>query len=418
MTEFIEKERLRKVLTDLAPHARNLLGDMISYPSTHGNESELQTFLEKRWTEAGFYVERHTISENLKADPEYAHPIEDLSFKGRDNLVVRVKGNDSGRSVIINSHVDVVPPHEWPDAFQPKVEGDWIYGRGACDAKGCVAAMYLTACALQELGMKTGGDIIYQMVIDEEVGGNGSLALIREGITADGAIVLEPTKLRLHPANRGAIWFRFEFEGKPTHMGGKEHGINAIDLACETIGILYEYEKNLIQDKKNQPLFDHYKMPTQINIGVLEAGEWPSIVAGSAVMEGGVGFLPNRPMSQVKEDIVRYIENRGSDTLKSRYRLTFPKLHNDSYETPIDDPIVQTFHAATQETEAQKTITGWNVSCDARLFAKIGAMPTLVFGPGDIQDAHSTAEKIHLSEIVTAAETLIRFTERWCSPVV
>jgi acetylornithine deacetylase/succinyl-diaminopimelate desuccinylase-like protein len=94
--------------------------------------------------------------------------------------------------------------------------------------------------------------------------------------------------------------------------------------------------------------------------------------------------------------------------------LTFPKLHNDSYETPIDDPLVQTFHAATKETEAEESITGWNVSCDARLFAKIGDMPTVVFGPGDIQDAHSAAEKIRLSEIITAAETLIRFTERWC----
>jgi acetylornithine deacetylase len=412
---YIHEKRLHQALNDLAPQAKELLSDMITYPSTHGNESQLQSYLERRWTAAGFEVQRHPIAESIRRDPEYSHPAKDYDFKGRDNLVVVVQGSDGGRSVILNSHVDVVPPHEWPEAFTPKIEGDWIYGRGACDAKGCVATMYLVACALRALGATHGGDIFYQMVIDEEVGGNGSLALIREGIQTDGVVVLEPTRLMLHPANRGAIWFRFEFEGTSTHMGRKEEGVNAIDLACETTHILYEYEKELIQDRDKQPLFTHYKLPAQVNIGILEAGEWPSMVAGSAVMEGGVGFLPNRPMAQVKEDIVRYIRERGSETLKSRYTLAFPKLHNDSYETPINAPLVQTFHAAIKETGAWKDITGWNVSCDARLFAKIGGMPTIVFGPGDIKDAHSSAEKIRLSEMITAAETLVRFIEKWCT---
>jgi acetylornithine deacetylase len=122
-------------------------------------------------------------------------------------------------------------------------------------------------------------------------------------------------------------------------------------------------------------------------------------------------------MAQVKEDVVARIEAQGSEALKARYRLTFPRLHNDSFETPIDHPLVQTFHAATKETEARDEITGWNVSCDARLFSRIGKMPTVVFGPGRIEDAHSAAERIHLSDMVTAAETLIRFVEKWCTPV-
>jgi len=415
MTQQSEKQTLRKILTDLAPKAQQLLADMITYPSTHGRESELQTYLEKKWTEAGFEIERHSIPDNITSDPEYSNPEKPIDFKNRDNLMVRVKGKDGGRSVILNSHVDVVPPHLWPEAFQPKIDGDMIYGRGACDAKGCVATMFLAACALRERKRAHGGDVIYQMVVDEEVGGNGSLALIREGIRADGVVVLEPTKLMLHPANRGAIWFRFEFAGKSTHMGRKEEGINAIDLAYETIGILYEYEKQLAADREAQPLFASYPLPTQVNIGILHGGEWPSMVAGSAVMEGGVGFLPNRPMSRVKTDMVHLIEERGSDALRSRYQLTFPRLHNDSYETPVNDPLVKTFHAAIRETDAQEKIMGWNVSCDARLFARIGGMPTIVFGPGDIQDAHSAEEKIRVSEMVTAAETLIRFIDKWCN---
>jgi acetylornithine deacetylase len=416
MPSSVEKKRLREILAGFVPRVRELLADMIAFPSTHGNESEVQAYLEGKWEDAGFTVERRPIPEDIKADPEYSCPAEDRDFRGRDNLVVRVESSGPGRSVIINSHVDIVPASEWPGAFQSRIEEDLIYGRGACDAKGSVATMYLTACALRELGVQPGGEVMYQMVIDEEVGGNGSLALIREGIQADGVVVLEPTELAFHPANRGAIWFRFDFQGKPCHMGRKHTGINAIDLAYEAIGILYEYEKELIGDKESQPLFAHYEVPTQVNVGTLHAGEYPSIVAGSAVMEGGIGFLPIRSMAQVKKDLVRRIEQRGSEALKSRYRLAFPKLHNDSYETPIDHPLVKTFHTATKETDAREDITGWNVSCDARLFAKIGGMPTVVFGPGNIQSAHSAEERVSLSEIVTAAETLIRFIEKWCSP--
>ena len=413
MTAPIDKKQLRNVLSNLAPQAKDLLVEMIKYPSTSGNEAEVQTFITQEWEAAGFKAQRHPVPESIKSDPEYAHSDEDSSYKGRDNIEVCVEGKEAGRSVLMNTHVDVVPPHQWPEAFHPKIDGDRILGRGACDAKGCVALMYLTACTLQELGIAPAGDVIYQMVIEEETGGNGTLARIRQGSKADAVVVLEPTDLVVHPANRGAIWFRFEFNGRPAHMGRKEEGINAIDLARETIDILYAYEQELIRDKDSQPLFAHYKLPSQVNIGILQAGEFPSIVAGSAVMEGGIGFLPNRPMEQVKEDVVRCIEQKGSKELRERYSLTFPKLHNDSFETPVDHPLVQTFHAAIQETGIQNDITGWNVSCDARLFAKTGGMPAVVFGPGRIEDAHTAAEKIDLQDLVTAAEILIRFIEKW-----
>jgi len=417
MTAVVDKENLRKRLWEFAPQAKALLLEMIACPSISGDEADVLALLDQKWKAAGFHVQRHPVSESIKSDPEYAHLEGDVKYDGRENLEVCLEGENTGRSVIINSHVDVVPPHQWPEAFQPKTEDEWIYGRGACDAKGCVATMYLTACVMETLGIRPAGDVFFQMVIEEEVGGNGSLARIRQGSSADGVVVLEPTDLVLHPANRGAIWFRFEFEGKPCHMGRKEAGINAIDLAREAIDILYRYEQELILDRDDQPLFAHYRLPAQVNIGILQGGELPSIVAGSAVMEGGIGFLPNRPMAQVKEDVVRRIEQQGSEALKHRYHLTFPRLHNDSFETPIDHPLVQTFHAATKETEARDEITGWNVSCDARLFSRIGKMPTVVFGPGRIEDAHSAAERIHLSDMVTAAETLIRFVEKWSTPV-
>ena len=410
----VEGDKLRRVLEALAPRAQDFLTRAVALPSTHGNEAAVQTLVSQTCREAGLDAEMHPIPDGLRNDPDYTTPSHDRSFEGRENVVVRVGGKGAGRSLIINTHTDVVPADDWPDAFDPRVEDGALFGRGACDDKGGAATMLLAALAMKELGIEPSGEVIYQFVIDEEVGGNGSLALIREGIQADGVVVIEPTDLLMHPANRGAIWFRFEFEGKSCHMGRKHEGISAIELACETIGILYEYEKELIRDQESQPLFASYDYPAQVCVGTLHGGRFPSAVPGRATMEGGIGFLPNRPMARVKEDVVRWIEERGSENLKGRYELTFPMLHNDSFETPMDDPLVRTFHAATLDTDARDEIIGWNVSCDARLFAKVGDMPTVVFGPGRIKDAHSDREKLDLADMVTAAETLVRFIEKWC----
>ena len=403
-----------RIVQAMAGDAREFLMGLVRFRSTHGNEAEAMDYVAQHCRAAGLEPSAHAIPDSIKSDPQYTFPEVDRSFEGRPNCLFRLKGPRPGRTVIINSHVDVVPADDWPEAFSPRLEDDTVFGRGACDAKGCVAALYLAARAMKKLGLPAAGEVIFQFVIDEEVGGNGTLALIREGIKADGAVVIEPTNLAVHPANRGAIWFRFEFEGRSCHMGRKHEGLSAIELACETLSILAEYEKELVRDQDTQPLFAYYEYPAQVNVGTLHGGHFPSAVSGSAVMEGGVGFLPNRPMEQVKDDLVRYIDNLGSDRLKSHYKLSFPKLHNDSYETPVEDPLVQALHKAACETRGEDEIAGWNVSCDARLFAKVAGLPTVVFGPGMIDDAHSASEKIRVSDIATAAETLVKFVQRWC----
>jgi len=414
----VEKQELRQLLADFAPKVTNFLFESIRHPSTHGNEIPVQRFAQDAWEADGFNVECHAIPEGITTDPEYSRPEQECAFEGRHNLVVRIPGKKSGRTVILNSHTDVIPAEDWPDAYRPRLEDSVVYGRGACDCKGCVAALYLVALAVKALGLPAAGEIIFQLVIDEEVGGNGSLALIREGITADAVVVIEATELAMHPANRGAVWYRFDFEGESCHMGRKHEGVNALDLACEAKSILYEYEKELVKDKDRQPLFSTFDFPAQVNVGLIRGGDFPSQVAGWAIMEGGIGFLPCRSLDQVRKDVVRYLRERGSDALKSRYKLSFDKLHNDSFETSVDHPLVRTFHAATTETDAREDVTGWPVSCDARLFAKVGGMPTVVFGPGSIRHAHSAEERIRVSEIIVAAETLVRFIEKWCAPEV
>ncbi|MFQ3550339.1 MAG: ArgE/DapE family deacylase [Armatimonadota bacterium] len=394
--------------------AKEFLIDLIKYPSTPGNEAEAINYCKEKFKDAGCNCSLIPVSNSIKEDPEYSWSDTDMDYNGRSNLIAERGNKDNGRSLILQSHVDVVPARDWKDAFNPIEKDGFIYGRGSGDAKGHVCAIWLTNLVLNELGINLSGLLQNQIVIEEELGGNGALSLIRQGYKADAVVVMESTELNIHPANRGAIWFKIEIEGKPCHMGRKYEGISAIDMSIKVIESLYDYEKWLINESANYKGFERYTNPVQVNIGILNSGEWPAMVAAKSVIEGGVGFLPNRSMEQIKRDVLNCIERIDDKWLKSHYKLTFPKLHNDSYETDYNHPAVLSLKKACDAANLGSEIFGWNVSCDARLYSRIGNMPTIVFGPGTISVAHSDNENIEWKQILDSADALVRFIIDWC----
>lgn len=407
-------KQIQEFIQQQAGFAEKTLCDMIRFPSTAGNDIEIQKYTQKAFDEIGCPGELVPIPESLKQDPEYTFGEVDIPFGERSNLIVNVKGTGGGKSLIVNAHNDIVPATEWKDAFNPKVENGIIYGRGASDDKGEVLTILLALKALKHFGVKLKGDLIAEAVIDEEVGGNGALATIRQGYKADGVVVLESTELQVHPANRGAIWFRIGMDGVPMHMGRRHEGVNAIEKMMLVINSLLEYEKELIAASQGHPYFVNYDNPVQMNLGMIRGGEWPSMVAAHCEIEGGIGFLPNKPMPSVKEDVKKLLENHPDKWVREHYKLEWPRLHNDAFEIPIDHPLVTKFKSATDSVGLNSRVDGWVVSCDARLFKTVGDMPVLVFGPGTIKDAHSANEKIAIADILKAAEALAVFIMDWC----
>jgi len=411
-----DADRLNTVLADKLPEAVSFLAEMISHESVHGREGPVQKCIAERFASLGCEVERKEIPESLTEDPEYSRPTEPVAFAGRPNVIARKRGTGGGRSLILNAHSDVVPASEWPEGFEPKVTDETVTGRGAADDKGHVAVIYLALAAMGELGLKLRGDLSAQIVIDEEVGGNGSLALIRQGERADGVCVLEATDLKLYSANRGALWFQLAVEGRSTHMGRKWEGVSAVDLSMEAIRILYKYEKHLIRTSRRVPLFTSYSPPpTQVNIGMIRAGDWPSTVAARAHIEGGIGFLPNRSLDTVKKEVAEIFEAEASDWLKEHMTIEYDKLHNDAYVTDPRHPFVRAASRASRLCGLDGKPRGWVVSCDARLFACVAGMPTVCFGAGDINQAHSNLETIRIADMKKAAETLVYLAADWCN---
>lgn len=404
-------------LLDLAEEKKDLvesfLLDLIKLPSVHGNEAEAQDYVMDTFRKLGYNTLEVPIDEEIREDPEYSNSDLSAPYEGRPNIVLSCGEDGKGRSVILNTHNDVVPATSWPDAFDPVVLDGFVIGRGSVDCKGQVAALYLLLLMLKEFRVKLDGKLTCQVVIEEEIGGNGTLSLIRKGYRADGAVVLEGSDLIICPANRGAVWFKATVEGRSIHMARKTDGISAIDKSIELIRLLYDYEKRLSEESQGQPLFSEYDHPVQVNIGRLEAGDWPSTVPGIATLEGGVGFLPNKDLETVKRELLA-LPSSGDEWLAAHTDIEFPRLHNDAYQIPAEHPLVSNMVDSSRWVGIDTRVHGMIASCDARLFNKVGVMPTIVFGAGDIDQAHSKGERVKMNDLLLETCALFDFVRRWC----
>ena len=409
------RKELEAAVEGLLPEAQALLSDLIRIPSVPGEERPAIDYLRDRCGELRGQPELVPVPPDITEDEDYSHGETVSDYADRPNLAIDRPGTGGGQSLLLCTHVDVVPADPaWKDAFNPQLDGGWVVGRGAVDAKGQVAAAWLALRLLDELAIETKGTVSAHFVIEEEVGGNGALGMILAGRTADAALVLEPTGLLAHPANRGALWYRLRITGKSVHMGRIREGISAHDKAMEVIGILRRYEQRLIAESRGVPLFERYEQPVQLNVGLVRAGDWPATVPGECVLEGGVGFLPNKRMADIKRELAEAILSEADEWTRDHHSLDFPKLHNDAYQTDPEHPFVRAVAQTWDEAGLSADLFGWNVSCDARLYFHRGKMPTVVFGPGDIAQAHATGERIEMREIGAAAVALALLIARWC----
>jgi acetylornithine deacetylase len=319
--------------------------------------------------------------------------------------------------LLFNTHLDVVPPSQGQQRpFEPEVKANRVFGRGACDAKGQVAAIFTALLAARRIGLKLKGDVLAHLVVEEEVGGNGTLALARRGEHADGCIVMEPTDLRILSSVRGAVWFRVTCQGRPGHSGRAADTVSALKMAIRTIEILEQYHALLLASSRGLPLFDKFPNPMPITFGKLAAGDWPATAPASATIEGVLGLLPNKTRFQVMEEMRQAILEGGDEWLRSHFTLAFMYRH-DAHVLDPAHPLVTGLAACCREAGAAGEVSAMTASCDSWLYNNQLGIPTAVFGPGSLGFAHTNEEQIGLDEIAEGAAILLRFLAAWCGGV-
>ena len=411
---MIDNETIAAAVQRLLPETEKVLCDLIGMRSTSGREGAEMEFLHDLARALDVEAEKVALCDALREDPDYSDPIPDISYDGRFNLRMVRRGAGGGKAVILNTHTDVVPPSEGMiDPWQPRVRGGVVFGRGACDAQGQVATVLLVLKALQELGVQLNGDVIAHLVVEEENGGNGTLAMARRGEEADACIVCEPTGGKLMTSIRGAVWFRLLLRGRAGHSGQAAKSRSALRMARDAMDILEKYHDDLLAASRGFPLFDPNPNPMPITFGRLQAGNWPATAPSRAVIEGVLGLLPNKTKEEVCEEMRQALLRSGSGLAPEDVELTFMYRH-DSSVLDSGHELPRTLLNAAEKAGAPLEIDGMPASCDAWFYNNQLGIPTVVAGPGTLAVAHSKDEQIDMQQIAKAAGTLVNFLMDYC----
>lgn len=392
---------------NLEPAGR-LLSDLIAIPSLRGQEKEVCRFLLSRIEGLVDSAELVPIPDAIQDDPDYSFRLENFSYAGTANLRARLKGRSAGKTIAFNTHVDIVPASPGQESpFVARVNDGKIYGRGACDAKGQIATLWLVLKTLDDLKLKPGGDVIVDFVVEEECGGNGTLQVVRNGLAADGAVILEPTDLQVAHLVRGAVWFEIRTTGKAGHSGSPESTRSALKTALNVMeAVEHAREELLAVSRSVVPKIADHPNPMPCTFGMLHAGNWPAAAPAEAVVKGVFGFLPPFRRKDIEEELAQVVRPFSAD-------IRFNMLRSDPSSIPEDQPLVQTLLEAARDTGIPSRPAFMNASCDAWRYSEQLGIPAVVFGPGSLTAAHAADEHIAIDDIRKAALTLTAFIQKW-----
>jgi acetylornithine deacetylase len=335
-----------------------------------------------------------------------------------------VVGTTRGEGVpalVLQGHLDVVPPGDpetWQgaDPFSAEVRGGLLLGRGACDMKAGVAANLAVTRTLYAAGVALERPLAVHCVVGEEDGGLGAFATLRRGHRGDAAVITEPTGGRIVTATAGALTFRIEVTGRSAHGSMRREGVSAFEafLPIQAALVALETERNRDPD----PLFGS-DLPYALSLGVISAGDWASNVPDKLVAEGRLGVQLDEDPRQARlalEDAVNEASVKDPWLRENRPVVTWPGGQFASGRIDHDHELVGEMIEAVVATGGQAPSLGAEVyGSDLRLYAGIGGIPTLHYGPGNIDVAHGPQESIELEELVRVTRALLLLTLRRCA---
>lgn len=412
--------QIKKWLTDNREHGTQLLQRLVQADSTQGNELHAQKIIIETLRKIGLKVDVWEPEGNeLIQHPYFASQRRD--FQGSPNVVGILKGTGGGRSLILNGHIDVVPEgdlEQWDhDPYSGKIIDGKLFGRGATDMKGGNVSLLLALSSLRALGIPLKGDVIFQSVIEEESGGVGTLAAILRGYKADAAIIPEPTNMKIFPKQQGSMWFRIYVKGRSAHGGTRYEGVSAIEKALLVVEHIRELEKHR-NERITDPLYQNIPIPIPINIGKIEGGDWPSSVADLVKLEGRMGVSPEETIEAAKHEMESWI---------SRLKETDPWFDGQPVTIEwfgarwvpgaieLEHEFVARLASSYREVLGKTpTVEASPWGTDGGLLTKVGATPTIVFGPGVTEKAHFPNEYIEIDKVFEAAEIIALTIVEWC----
>ena len=385
---------------------------------------ELQRHLAARLERCGAQVSVEEPDDGLVAGHPFAPP--GFSFAGRPQLVARFAGAGGGRALLLNGHVDVVsvePRDAWSvDPFGGEFRDGAIYGRGACDMKGGVAAMTIAAESLAELGIALRGDLLVNTVSDEETTGAGGLVSART-LHADAAIVPEPSARDVVVACRGSLLATVTIEGRAGHAGiARRHhddggAVNAIEKAAYVLEAIRRLNEEWALRQPHDLLPPAECVPTAIH-----GGEWRVSHPARCRIDCHFEYLPaqadarGRGTAMEREFEAWIARAAAADAWLAEHppRVEWLPGAVQPAEVAAAEPIVATLLAVERELGREPRPIGLDNWSDAATLITEGGIPAVNYGPGDILLAHAADERVAVDEVIACAQGIALAAMRFC----
>lgn len=393
------------------------LRELVRTPSVTGDETAAQAVMQRLMRQAGLDVEVYAPARDDVVD----HPsFSDDGLPLGDRPVVVGRTGPPGATVVLNGHIDVVPPGDrlrWQDdPWSAVVRDGAVWGRGSCDMKGGLAAGLAALRAIAATGRPLPVGVMFVSVIGEETGGVGTLSSILRGHRGAAAIVLEPTRGEICPVGAGALSFELAVDGVAAHGAMRRHGVSAVDATLPVLDALRRLEDDR-NARFSHPLYEADALAAPISIGTLAAGEWLSTVPERLVAGGRYGVLPGESIEDAREAFERTIGRVAAayPWLSAHPpRVRWVEGQFAPAETPIATPVVAAIADAHDEVTATPMgLHGVPYGSDLRFYVNDANMPAVLYGPGDVVHAHAVDERVAIREVLQVAAVLATALLRW-----
>jgi len=380
-----------------AEELTDLIRELIGIPShleVPGQEKEMSLYLEGLLREQGFQVSTQTVKD------------------GRKNVIVHMPGVGEGRSLLLNGHLDTVPPGtSMKNPYTPDIRNGLLFGRGACDMKGAVGAMVYSMMLLQRNGVKLSGDLFFAGVVGEETGGTGTRHLVKNGFSADFAVVGEPTDMKLVISHKGVANFEVTVWGKACHASIPEKGASAIVAISEFIRDVHHH---LVPQLRSR--VQNLVGAATVNVGLVQGGTKINMVPDRCVIQVDRRWVSDEDEKQIISELESILKEVCAADPRLRGEVK-PLLPAEGYfgplEVPEDHEIVTLAEQALRQSEIVPKKAGMQGWTDAATLTNAG-IPAILIGPGSIEQAHTDEEFVEVSQLVDAVKVYLSLVHTVC----
>jgi acetylornithine deacetylase/succinyl-diaminopimelate desuccinylase family protein len=366
----------------------SLASELVKIPSPNppGEESEVASLIQRHLTQS-------QVETTLE---EVCH--------GRPNIYGILRGTEEKPVLMFNGHMDVVPAGAgWTvEPFGGKIENGRLFGRGAADTKGGLAAMMKAMRSIVLTKAELRGTLIFAAVVDEEQAESGTRKMLESGVRSDFAVVAEPTGLRVASSSKGDVYYEITTSGRSAHSATPELGVNAISGMAHVIKGIDKLAEDL-RAKKHELLGN----PTY-SVGIIEGGTATNVVPSYCKVTVDRRTLPGESAKDGEKELVSLINGlrQNDPTLQASVRTL---MEASPMEVPSNHPFVLAAREAVRHVlGSERGRVGLSGATDAQLLYNVANIPSVILGPGEFSQAHQADESVLLSEVVEAAKIYMR----------